>query len=539
MTVTRFAPSPTGYLHIGSARTALFCWLLARGRKGRFILRIEDTDVKRNTLTATQQVIKDIQWLGIDWDEGPDIGGPNAPYLQSQRLDIYNKYIQQLLGSGQAYYCFDTAEELQVLRDAAAAQKKNFAYPRPDKFPDAGDVEKARAEGRPVVVRLAMPRQDITVNDIVRGRVTFAADELSDFIIQKSDGFPTYHLAVVVDDELMGVTDVIRGQEHLMNTPSHLALQQALGFRTPNYAHMSVTISQGGGKLSKRERAKTLRQAIKDKQPDLDPLAQVGGLARPDIDDFIAGNSTPDQPQISAMADHLGVTLPEINVVDFFHNGYLPEAMLNFVALLGWSPGDDREIMPLDELIAAFDIRRLTKSNSFFDRQKLVAFNTEHMKMLSPEKLLQRFQQYLAATESALTQLDDDTLGYLLRICQGARTLAEVESKSMFLVVEQVELDPKAVKKVLAKPGAPELLTKTRDALAALNDWTADTIHQLIEDLAAENEVGMGKIAQPIRVAITGTTISPPIQDSLVLLGKELTIKRVDDTLTHLEQVDS
>ena len=536
MIVTRFAPSPTGYLHIGSARTALFCWLLARGNNGRFILRIEDTDLKRNTPTAIEQVLKDLQRLGIDWDEGPDIGGPNPPYLQSQRLDIYKEYIQTLLDTGQAYYCFDTPEKLQALRDTAAAEKKNFAYPRPDKFPDAADVEKARAQGRPVVVRLAMPHEDFTVNDIIRGRVTFAAAELSDFIIQKSDGFPTYHLAVVVDDELMGVTDVVRGQEHLMNTPSHLALQRALGFRTPNYAHMSVTISQGGGKLSKRERAKTLRQAIKDMQPDLDDLAAVGKLTRSEIDEFIAGKSAPDQPQISAMADHLGVDLPEINVVDFFHSGYVPEALLNFVAFLGWSTGDDREIMPLDELIAAFDINRLAKSNSFFDRKKLIAFNTEHMKMLSPAKLLQHFKDYLAVTQSPLAVLDDETLSRLSQICLGARTLAEIESKSMFLVAKNIVFDPKAVNKVLDKPGAPELLAKTRDALAALDDWSADALHQLIETLATENEVGMGKIAQPIRVAITGTTISPPIQDSLALLGKSQTIERIDNALGRLEQ---
>ncbi|MBN1435545.1 MAG: glutamate--tRNA ligase [Sedimentisphaerales bacterium] len=536
MIITRFPPSPTGYLHIGSARTALFCWLHARSNNGRLILRIEDTDLKRNTPTAVQQVIKDLQWLGIDWDEGPDKPGPNAPYLQSQRLDIYQKYVQQLLDQHKAYYCFDTTEELQVLRDAAQAAKTNFTYPRPEKFPTEADAQAARDQGRPVVVRLAMPNQDITVTDIIRGQVTFAAAELSDFIIQKSDGFPTYHLAVVVDDELMGVTDVIRGQEHLMNTPSHIALQQALGFRTPNYVHMSVTVSEGGGKLSKRERAKTLRQAIKDHpEADLDALAQAGSITRADLDSFILGESTPDQPNISAMAEFLHTPLPEINVVDFLHSGYIPEALLNFVALLGWNPGDNREIMPLDELIQSFDIRRLSKTNSLFDRKKLLAFNTEHMKMIAPEKLLAHFQNYLQIIESPLRNLDSATLAHIVQCCQGARTLAEIASKCDFLIQDSVTFDPKAVQKVLQKPNAPELLQITRDALDALTAWDEPSINSCIETLCTQHNVGMGKIAQPIRVAITGNTISPPIHDSLILLTKPKTIQRLDQTLQYLK----
>ncbi|MHC4754799.1 MAG: glutamate--tRNA ligase [Planctomycetota bacterium] len=241
MVVTRFAPSPTGYLHVGGARTALFCWLFARHTGGTFILRIEDTDQKRNTPAAMQQVIDDLRWLGIDWDEGPEISGPNGPYLQSQRRDIYDKYIKQLIEEKKAYYCFDTPEELQAMRDKAAAEKRNSIYPRPEVFPTEDDVKKAKAQGKPVIVRFAMPDSDIIVEDVVRGEVKFGAGEIGDFIIQKSDGFPTYHFACVVDDELMGVTHVIRGQEHLMNTPGHQALQKALGFKTP---YMPICRSQ-------------------------------------------------------------------------------------------------------------------------------------------------------------------------------------------------------------------------------------------------------------------------------------------------------
>ena len=388
--VTRFAPSPTGYLHVGGARTALFNWLLARRTGGTFILRIEDTDIKRSTPTATQQVINDLRWLGIDWDEGPEVSGPNGPYLQSERRDIYDKYVKKLIDEQKAYYCFDTPDELKVMRERAEAEKKALVYRRPKELPGENDVKRAKAEGRTVTVRFAMPQDEpIVVSDAVRGEVTFAAGEMSDFIIQKSDGFPTYNFACVVDDYLMKVTHVIRGQEHLMNTPGQQALQDALGFRRPIYAHMSVTISETGGKLSKRERPEALRKAIKASQDvDLEKLAEVGNITLEELSSFIKGKTTPDIPSVDAMAKHLGIKLPEINVVDFFRSGYLPEAMVNFLALLGWNPGGGREIMLLDELIGCFDLSRLTKANSLFDRKKLVAFNTEHIRMAAGEKLL-------------------------------------------------------------------------------------------------------------------------------------------------------
>ena len=407
MVVTRFAPSPTGYLHVGGARTALFNWLCARRTGGTFILRIEDTDQKRNTPTAAQQVMDDLRWLGIEWDEGPEAGGPNGPYLQSQRMDIYDKYIKKLLEEKKAYYCFDTTEELDAFRKEAEAQKKSFFYPRPKEFPDESDVEKAKAQGRPVTVRFAIPRQDqavctetlsskkfklllpqIVIEDQVRGKVTFAISEIGDFIIQKSDGFPTYNFACVVDDYLMKVTHVIRGQEHLMNTPGQQALWKALfgDSQLPKYAHMSVTISDSGGKLSKRERPKALRNAIKARQEiEAGKLAEVAGIAPEELDSFIKGKTTPDMPAIDAMAEYLGVGLPEINIVDFFKSGYLPETMINFLALLGWNPGDNREIMPIGELIESFDLSRLSKANSLFDRKKLLSFNMEHLKMTPPE----------------------------------------------------------------------------------------------------------------------------------------------------------
>jgi glutamyl-tRNA synthetase len=542
MVITRFAPSPTGYLHVGGARTAIFNWLWARRTGGKFVLRIEDTDVKRNTPTATQQLIDDLRWLGIDWDEGPEVGGPNGPYLQSQRKEqgVYDKYVNQLLQEGKAYYCFDTPEELDAMREKAVAQKKNLMYRRPDKFPDESEVKKAKAEGKSVVVRFAVPQdQDIVVQDVVRGEVRFAAGQVGDFIIRKSDGFPTYNFACVVDDYLMKATHVIRGQEHLMNTPGQQALWQALGFGPlPKYAHMSVTVSQGGGKLSKRERPGALRRALKARADiDLEKLADAGGISVEEVQSFIEGESTPDMPTIDAMAGCLGVTLPEINVVDFFKSGYLPETMVNFLALLGWNPGGDREIMSVDELVNSFDLSRVTKANSLFDRQKLIAFNTEHLRMMSREKLLGHFKSYLRAIKSPVLSADDQLLSKLINLCEGARTLADIERKSRFLFLPNTEIKPdeKAVEKVLLKNDGLELLKILRDRLAVIEPFDRDNIEKMLRCLAEQRQVGLGKIAQPLRVAICGSTISTPIFESVEILGREKTLARIDNAVQVIQ----
>ncbi|MCD4830832.1 MAG: glutamate--tRNA ligase [Anaerohalosphaeraceae bacterium] len=525
MAVTRFAPSPTGYLHIGGARTALFDLLWARKTGGKFILRIEDTDQSRNSPTAAEQVMNDLKWLGINWDAGP--------FYQSQRREIYDKYIAQLLNDGKAYYCFDTPDELGAIRAECERAKKNFIYARPENFPAEADVEAARAQGRPVVVRFCMPTGEIVVEDTIRGQVKFDCANLSDFIIQKNDGFPTYHLACVIDDELMGIDCVIRGQEHLMNTPLHIALQNALGFKRPAYAHISVTVSEGGGKMSKRDRAKVLKAAIKaNPEIDLEKLIEVGGLTNDKLKRFLKGKEVPDNPQVDAMAKFLGIELPEINIVDFLKSGYLPETLVNFIALLGYSPGGDKEIMTLDEIIESFDPSRFNKTNSLFDRKKLLSFNTEHIKMLDAETLLGRYKDYLAVADSPAKGADDALLGRIVKSCDGARTLAEIDKKSRFLFCdnEEIEYDEKSVKKVLLKNDGEGLamLALLKAGLNQLAEVTNESVEKMLRDLAEEKQLGLGKIAQPLRVAICGSTVSIPIFEAIDLLGLEKTIERIE-----------
>jgi glutamyl/glutaminyl-tRNA synthetase len=541
MTVTRFAPSPTGYLHVGGARTALFNWLWARRTGGRFILRIEDTDQKRNTPTATQQVMDDLRWLGISWDEGPEAGGPNGPYLQSQRKDIYDSYIKKLLDEKKAYYCFDTIEQLDEFRDQAEAEKGGFTYQRPAVFPTENYAEKARSEGQPVTVRFAVPQgQPVFVRDLIRGEITFAAEEIGDFIILKSDGFPTYNFACVVDDYLMKVTHIIRGQEHLNNTPAQQTLWSALGFgELPKYAHMSVTVSDSGGKLSKRERPNTLRTAIKAMENmDLEALAKIGGIKVEQLDAFIKGISTPDMPSVDAIAKHLGVALPEINIVDFIRSGYLPETMVNFLAFLGWNPGGQQEIMKVDELINSFDVARLTKSNSLFDRQKLLAFNTAHIKMAQPEKLLKYLKDYLKAVDSPVVAASDEVLVKIIKLCEGARTLADIERKSRFLFVkdDEIQYENEAIKKVLLKGDGLVILQMIRDRLESMTVVTDKGIEEMLRGLSEEKKIGLGKVAQPFRVALCGGTVSISIFEAVEMLGKDSTLKRIDNTLKKVKE---
>lgn len=474
----RFAPSPTGYLHVGGARTALFNYLLARRSGGTFILRIEDTDTARNVAGAEQKIMDDLRWLGLQWDEGIGVGGPNGPYFQSQRLDLYNAKVDELLKAGKAYYAFDTAEELDAMRCTADARKQAFKYPRPDRFPDEDEARKAREAGRPVVVRFKMPGEDITVHDEVMGDVTVAATELDDFVIRKADGMAVYHLANVVDDAAMGVNLVMRGQEFLGQTPRHIALQRALSFATPRYAHLPLIMDMQGRKLSKRD--------------------------------------------------------GDVEVHSFRVAGYLPEALLNFIALLGWSPGGDREKMTKEEMIELFSLDRIGRTNAKFDREKLLAFNTDAAAAADDARLAAAFDDYLSVGDSAIAKanLPAETRSDLLRINKGFRTFADIDRKCGFLYVDDaaIEYEEAAVKKVLEKGGF-DMLRALLPAFESHEPWTAESLESLLKGICESQSVGMGKVAQPVRVAVSGGTVSPAIYDTLVLLGKPKTVARIQGAL--------
>lgn len=542
---TRFAPSPTGYLHVGGARTALFNYLLAERLGGKFVLRIEDTDQTRNVEGAERKLLEDLRWLGLYWDEGPDVGGEHEPYYQSQRRQLYAEHARRLLSNGQAYYAFETPEELEAMRKAAQRQQqRGFRYPRPKRFPSESEAQKARGEGRPVVVRFKMPERDFVVNDQILGEVQIAATELSDFVIIKADGWPTYHFAVVIDDEHMKITHVLRGQEHLMNTPNHMALQEALGFRLPAYAHLPIILNMDGSKMSKREKDKAVRAAVttalQARKLDDAKARELSGCA--DAAEFAAWRKQKvqlDAAGLERLAQELAVALPEIEIHDFRVSGYLPEVLLNFIALLGWSPGDDREKFTLPELCEVFSLERIGKTSAKFDRDKLLNFNTVALAAADAETNLAAFRNCLSVNEnSALRGLDDSTLKRLIAINAGFRTFRDIDCKAaaMFVPDEQLKYDEAAIKKVLlkGKGAGVAVLKEMRAKLDGLAEWNPAALEELIRGFAEARSLGLGKVAQPLRLAVTGSTISPPIFDTLDLLGRERCLARIDRLLTRV-----
>ena len=414
-TVTRFAPSPTGHLHIGGARTALFCWAYAKrtahdAGDGRFLLRIEDTEQARSSEDAAKGILEDLAWLGITWDDGPEFttdssgsdhtcgGDPRnvGPFHQSQRRDLYDAHFETLIEAGLAYPAFDTPDELAAMRKATEAEKKTFIYRQAPGYDHAAALERAKTE--PHVLRLRFPETDITVHAQVLGDVTFPYAELDDLVIRKQDGFPTYHFAVVVDDALMGVTHVLRGQEHLNNTPKHIALHQALGFDIPVYAHMPLIFNLDSTKMSKRDKDKAAKKAVRDAKIDtVTALAERLPATSRDREGAVLSTITDDdlkgwlkdkqrqlgRDQVGAVASALNLRLPEIDVEDFREAGYLPHVLCNFLALLGWNPGlkndDGTDLERFDNAFLAehFSFSRVGKSNSKFDREKLLAFNAD------------------------------------------------------------------------------------------------------------------------------------------------------------------
>lgn len=496
--VTRFAPSPTGALHVGGARTALFAWAFARGHGGRFLLRLEDTDRARSSAKSTLGLLKDLEWLGIDWDEGPRAdaddpyaaegqAGANGPYFQSQRLPLYREHVDRLLASGRAYE-------------------------------DDGAVRFRMGE-------------DVSFEDAVYGRVDVQGSELEDFVILKSDGFPTYHLAVVVDDALMEVTHVLRGQEHLTNTPKHVALQDALGFARPVYAHMPSILNRDGSKMSKRDKAKVARKAAQDAG-----LTSVEGVDDPAFAAFLAKESD-DVAVAQRIASALDLELPEIEVADFLRSGYLSETLCNYLSLLGWSPGDDAERFDRAFLVEHFDLERIGRSNAKFDRDKLFRFDADDLAAMPAEAFRDRWRAHCELFEPAYVErLDDDAFTRLAAAYQPrSRTLQEPCRLARFFLLDDDDIvyDAKAVKKWLAKNDGQGfgVLRALRDRLAGLDDFSPEAIEASLASYAEAEGLGMGKVAQPLRVAVSGAAVSPGIGDTLALLGQDAVLARVDRCL--------
>ncbi len=435
---TRFAPSPTGYLHVGGARTALYNFLYARRHGGTFILRIEDTDRERSEDRFTQAILDSLSWLGINWDEGP--------VFQSQRLDRYREAAEKLLASGEAY-CDE-------------------------------DPEKGRA------VKMRMPRRIIKVPDLVHDEIEFDASLNDDFVIIKSDGFPAYNFACVVDDADLAITHVIRGDEHLSNMPRQLVLYEALGLPAPQFAHIPMILGPDGAKLSKRH----------------------------------------------------GAT----SVTEYHDKGFLPEALANFVALLGWSPGNDLEIMSIEDMCGLFDLSRARKNASRFDNEKLMWMNGQYLMNLPAERLAADIREYLVRKNVDLAGYDDVWMtrlaeAYRIRI----KTLDDLYVAAAYVFADEIEYDPASMKKVLEKEGVLDVLSASRDILAAQDDWASDRLEERFRVFCEETGRALGKVAQPIRVAVTGSTASPPIFETLALLGRDKSLSRIDSVLKRLPTASS
>jgi glutamyl-tRNA synthetase len=459
--VTRFAPSPTGMLHVGGVRTALFSWLYARHTGGRYILRIEDTDRERSTEEAVGVILEGMAWLGLGADEGP--------YYQTQRFGRYREVIVQMLGAGTAYRCYCTKEELDRLREQQISRKEKPRYTgicRERTEPRAG-VEPA--------IRFRNPLEGaVVVEDLVHGPVTFQNAELDDLIIARSDGSPTYNFSVVVDDMDMGVTHVIRGDDHLNNTPRQINMLRALGAPLPAYAHVPMILGPDGAKLSKRHGA--------------------------------------------------------VSVLQYEEEGYLPDALLNYLVRLGWSHGD-QEVFTREEMIAAFDVHDVNKAASAFNPEKLLWLNQQHMMRAVPAALVPHLRAQLRRLGC---DSDDRELleGVILVQRERARTMKEMAENSRFFFSEELRVDPKAVAKHLNGEGL-QVLARVRARLGALPAWDTASIHGMLSELAAELGSGLGKVAQPVRVAVTGTAVSPPIDATLALLGRARTVARLDAALAQ------
>jgi len=491
----RFAPSPTGYLHVGGARTALFNWLYARHCHGRFILRIEDTDRSRYQPDALDDLMAGLRWLGLHWDEGPEIGGEYGPYFQSQRLEIYRYYAEKLVTEGHAYPCYCSPERLEAMRQHQRAHGfPSSGYDRHCRYLTAAQRAEYEAQGIVPVIRLAVPLEgQTTFHDVIHGTTTVENWTLDDLVLLKSDGFPTYHLANVVDDHLMEISHIMRADEWLPSVPRHILIYRALGWEPPIYAHLPVILDPSGqGKMSKRKK-------------------QVGDKVYP------------------------------VLVREFREAGYLPEAMFNFLCLVGWSLDDKTTVLSKEEAVAAFDLDRINKSPAAFSYEKLEWLNGVYIRKLEPADLSRRLAPFLAqglglSLEEVLARPETSQLAPLVQ--ERLKTLADVVAMTDFFFVERLNYDAGLlVAKGLSAADSLQALRQARETLATLPDFEVATQETALRALTEKLALKPGQLFGIIRVATTGKTVAPPLFETLHVLGKERTLARLDQGIAALEKL--
>lgn len=478
----RFAPSPTGYLHVGGLRTALYNYLFAKHNNGTFVLRIEDTDRNRYVEGAVENLINALKWAELQYDEGPDKSGDYGPYLQSQRLDIYNRYANDLIAKGKAYYCFCTPERLKSLREEQEKQKLPQAkYDKHCLHLSKEEIEQNLSAGIPKVIRLnVQPDQEIIFDDIIRERVVFESNNVDDQVLIKSDGYPTYHLANVVDDHLMKITHVIRGEEWLSSTPKHVLLYDAFEWERPLFAHLPLLLNPDRSKLSKRQ--------------------------------------------------------GDVAVEDYRDKGYLKEALINFVALLGWNAGDDKEFYYMDELIKSFSLERVNKSGAVFDLQKLNWLNAEHLRKKSDSELLEMLKVEIQKFKFKDQNYSDEYLKLIIQAMKERVSFVhEFITSCMYFYGAPTEYELKALEKSW-KDDTPASLKKLSDEFSLLENPKKEDFEAALNKVSEDLKLGKGKLIHPLRLAVSGQSTGPGMYDLLFILGKDEVIRRIETAIKKLSK---
>ena len=474
----RFAPSPTGYLHIGGARTALFNWLYARRHGGTFVLRIEDTDAERSSWEMVSGIVDGLRWLGLDWDEGPDVGGPHAPYFQSQRLDQYREMAERLVARGDAYYCYCTPESLQARREAAEQAEGGWKYDRTCLRLTAGEIAERERAKQPRAIRFKVPEGKTRFDDLVHGPIGFDNADIEDFVVLRSDAQPTYHLSVVVDDIDMQITHVVRGDDHISNTPKQVLLYGAFASPAPRFAHVPLILGPDKKRLSKRH----------------------------------------------------GAT----SVMEYQRLGYLSEAMVNFLSLLGWSPGGDREVFTRHELIEAFTLEGISGGNAVLNPEKLEWFNQQHLMRTSDEDVAKLLEPFMRDAGVWRDEYAAAKRGWLLKVIAllkpRVRRLPQFVEDGAFFFTDAVEYDPAAVSKHLSAAGSRAHVDALAATIAGVEPFDAAGIEAAVRALAEQRGVKAGTLIHAARVATTGRAVSPGLFEVIELLGPERTARRLSRT---------